>query len=360
MKLTVPEYFHRFKCIAGDCRYSCCVGWEIDIDEKTLEKFNTLPGIEGEELRASINYDGDTPCFYTSGNRCVHLRDDGLCELICRHGEEILSDICREHPRYYTTLGEVTYGGVGMTCEAACELILTERDGHKYTTTDTDDAEYGECDEELSDDAMRLHSELVSILAERGGPLADRLFEVITRTAALAGRIDERDYSTLIGRAGKRSDDLPREASDATVDRISPCSDGCLSVIFDLLSSLEYMGDDLPTLYESIKSVSDGGCVANFKEYEPYLTNAALYFLDRYMPVAAADGDLLGTLALTLISVFILSHAFSRTDGTLTELVDAAKTWSSEVEYCEENVDEIRASAEDILPTLIFLILNAK
>lgn len=360
MKLVVPEYFYRFRCIAGDCRDSCCVGWEIDIDEKTLEKINTLPGIEGEKLRASINYSGDAPCFCMSGERCVHLRRDGLCELICRYGEEILSDICREHPRYYTTLGDTAYGGVGMTCEAACELILTERGEHRYTATDGYDAEYEECDAELAAEIMRLHTELVSILTERDRPLADRLSDVIRRTATLAGELDERDYSALIGGAEQSSENMSEEPSDGIGEQIEPSTDTCLSVVFDLLSGLEYMKNDLLTLYESIKSASGEGRVANFGVYEPYLTNALLYFLDRYMPIAASDGDLLGTLTLALTSAFVLFHAFSRTDGTLVSIVDAAKLWSSEIEYCEENVDKIRASAENILPTLIPLLISAQ
>ncbi len=360
MKLVVPEYFHSFKCIAGDCRDSCCVGWEIDIDAKTLEKFDTVPGMDGKMLRESVDRSSDVPCFHTVCGRCVHLRRDGLCELICRWGDGMLCDICREHPRYYTTLGDVTYGGLGMTCEAACELILTERGDHSYSVTNGYDAEYEECDGELADRIMQLHGELARLLCERERPLVDRLAGVISRTTRLAEAIDERDYSLMLyGSAQYGGNASGTEPTAETVRPLSRCGSGFTDLL-DLLSELEYMSDVLPTLYGEIKTASDGERVANFGDFDSYLTNVALYFLDRYFPVAAADGDLLGTLALTLTSVFVLSHAFSRTDGALTSLVDAAKCWSSEIEYCEENVDAIRASAEEILPTLITLILNAK
>ena len=36
--LTVyPDYYSAFRCIAGACKHSCCIGWEIDIDEESLE-----------------------------------------------------------------------------------------------------------------------------------------------------------------------------------------------------------------------------------------------------------------------------------------------------------------------------------
>ena len=34
MKGCRPEYYDRFRCIAGACKDSCCIGWEIDVDEE--------------------------------------------------------------------------------------------------------------------------------------------------------------------------------------------------------------------------------------------------------------------------------------------------------------------------------------
>ena len=39
MKLYAPAYYKNFKCIADKCEHSCCVGWEIDIDKETLDKY---------------------------------------------------------------------------------------------------------------------------------------------------------------------------------------------------------------------------------------------------------------------------------------------------------------------------------
>ena len=32
-----PDFYDRFRCRAAACRHSCCKGWEIDIDENTLD-----------------------------------------------------------------------------------------------------------------------------------------------------------------------------------------------------------------------------------------------------------------------------------------------------------------------------------
>ena len=39
MKVTVPDYYKDFKCIAGACEDTCCAGWQIVIDKKTLKKY---------------------------------------------------------------------------------------------------------------------------------------------------------------------------------------------------------------------------------------------------------------------------------------------------------------------------------
>ena len=54
MIVRVPDYFSEFSCIAGDCKDSCCLGWEIDIDDKSYEYYKTIGGAFGEMLRKNI------------------------------------------------------------------------------------------------------------------------------------------------------------------------------------------------------------------------------------------------------------------------------------------------------------------
>ena len=39
MKLRIPDYYDSFQCIAGDCTDSCCIGWELDIDEESYAAY---------------------------------------------------------------------------------------------------------------------------------------------------------------------------------------------------------------------------------------------------------------------------------------------------------------------------------
>ena len=44
MILRTPSFYKNFKCIAGACPDSCCQGWEVDADEKSLEYYKTISG----------------------------------------------------------------------------------------------------------------------------------------------------------------------------------------------------------------------------------------------------------------------------------------------------------------------------
>lgn len=39
MQITKPDYYNKFSCIAGDSPDTCCAGWQIMIDEKSLKKY---------------------------------------------------------------------------------------------------------------------------------------------------------------------------------------------------------------------------------------------------------------------------------------------------------------------------------
>ena len=139
MNLLAPKYYLDFSCIAYQCKHSCCIGWEIDVDEKTMKKYSSLEGEYSENIRNSIEIE-DTPHFKLAENeRCPHLNEKGLCNIILNCGEDCLCDICREHPRFYNFTNAGKEVGVGMSCEAACKLILNSDDFDEFIVLSEDD-----------------------------------------------------------------------------------------------------------------------------------------------------------------------------------------------------------------------------
>ena len=93
MKLFAPSYYKNFKCIADKCKHSCCIDWEIDIDESTQKLYSELCGGYGEKIKSSITGDGIAHFKLCENNRCPHLDNNGLCKIITEYGEDYLCEI---------------------------------------------------------------------------------------------------------------------------------------------------------------------------------------------------------------------------------------------------------------------------
>lgn len=127
MQIIVPDYYKNFKCIAQKCKHSCCIGWEIDIDPDTLDFYLNIQGKWRKRFKKSISLDGEAPHFITDEKgRCPFLNKNGLCDIISElGGEESLCQICYDHPRFYNYFGSREEIGLGICCEAAAKLILS-------------------------------------------------------------------------------------------------------------------------------------------------------------------------------------------------------------------------------------------
>ena len=125
MEEIFPNYYKKFKCIADRCKHSCCIGWEIDIDDDTKEYYESLEGDFAEKLRERIKGE---PAHFTlcADGRCPFLNKEGLCDIIIELGEDSLCDICFLHPRFSNVYEDFIETGLGLCCEEAVRVILGE------------------------------------------------------------------------------------------------------------------------------------------------------------------------------------------------------------------------------------------
>ena len=343
MKLVAPRYYESFRCKGGKCKSNCCIGWEIDIDSRTLEKYSRARGALGEKIRKSISRSGEVSHFcLKEDERCPHLNSDNLCDIIIGLGEEYLSDICREHPRYYLTLGDTVYGGVGLSCEAAAELILGEKTPHGYREYSIEGFEPEECDAELCDVVLSYRKRIADGAARARSPL-----ELLATSAELAlmlqGEIDGEKIEV---------DPLTCHETGEIYKELSK-----------IFGELEYMKDGLYTrLCTSFESMgaSDGcssaeGAVLS-EELRLQLSNIFIYFIDRYLPYAVCDGDAVGAVFLAALSYAAICSVIVKEGRDPEGLLRLAVDYSAEIEYSEENVERIKSSATaellSLLPTL--------
>ena len=128
MRVRVPDYFDGFSCLAGACPHSCCIGWEVVLDEDTVRRYQQLPGALGERLRDAMALDGEDVCFPLDGGRCPFLNQENLCDIHCALGPEATSVTCREHPRFIEDYGPFQEITLSAACPKANELLLGSRD----------------------------------------------------------------------------------------------------------------------------------------------------------------------------------------------------------------------------------------
>lgn len=62
MRYRKPQFYDNFHCIAGDCPDTCCAGWQILIDQESLEKYSSVNTDFGTRLLNSIDWYHASAC----------------------------------------------------------------------------------------------------------------------------------------------------------------------------------------------------------------------------------------------------------------------------------------------------------
>lgn len=133
----MPQYLE-FKCVGGDCPYTCCGGgWVIDVDEKTDAFYKTCDGEFGELLnKCVIRKDGKAQMGLINGC-CALLSPDGLCNIQIAYGAEHLCDTCKNYPCMGRSRGALYISYMTPSCpEVARELLERKQPLHMMKKND--------------------------------------------------------------------------------------------------------------------------------------------------------------------------------------------------------------------------------
>lgn len=297
-KQTVyPSYYHQFRCIADRCRHSCCIGWEIDVDDRTLAYYDTLKGPIAQRIHDSICHDG-TPHFRLGeGERCPFLNEKGLCDMILTLGEDALCEICAQHPRFYNSYENVTEAGLGLCCEAAADLILRDSAPFSLQGFDLNSAHYTEDEREL----LSLRSELIALMQDRSLSLKERHARMLARMDCQMPVRSIKDWAGVY---------LDLERLDA----------GWTA----LLCRLQKEG------------IEDAYRTAE-KEHSVALEQLTVYFLYRHFSAAESLEEAQALLMFSVLSTQMVMALLSL-QGNQEDITEYARMYSSEIEYSDENV----------------------
>ena len=306
MKTYAPNYYEKFRCIAGECRHSCCIGWDVYIDDETLEKYDTLGGETGKVLRSQLTEKEDGVCLaMCEGGKCPMLNTQGLCQIILEHGESYISEICREHPRFYNFFSDRTEVGLGLSCEEAARIILSQEEKTELTVVSEDEAE----EEELWDDEADIlvkRAQIFDALQNRGESLSARAEKMLSVCGA----------------------HFPEKTAAEWAE---------------IFRSLEMLDESWA---DALDMLEHADMSAEMEELALPLEQLLVYFVYRHTPEAADERDFAARVAFahlgfTVIRALCAAKKAASGKCTLAYLCDFARRYSAEIEYSPENTYEL-------------------
>ena len=282
-----PNYYNKFKCIADKCNHSCCIGWEIDIDVDTMDIYNSLNTPMGEKIRNNI--EGDIPHFkLTKDERCPFLNEKGLCDIILECGDGAISDICYLHPRFSNFYSSFTETGLGLCCEEAVRIILSEKEKFQIKLPE----------------GIRLNEKEKTFFEKR-----QKVFDVL------------------------------QDRSKSIIERFNTLGEFEFSLtnLCKLYLSLERLDEKWTEEINNVKDYIPKGEV--FNEYEIFFEQLAVYFVFRYLNPDLNEYEFNSRIRFTLMSCYFIGAMCEKTGSYFGKMQDIVRMYSSEIEYSEENLE---------------------
>ena len=296
MKEYVLSYYPNFKCIAGDCKHTCCAGWEMNIDRETLSEYKAKRQ-DYTALESGIDFKKSKFKADKSG-RCAFLNDKNLCEIIINLGEQSLCQVCRDHPRFRSFFDDRIELGLGFCCETATKMILSF-DGKIEPVLVCDDNKENPLNFNHKN-ILEFREKALAILQDRSVGIDDRINQVLTLCKA---DFKEKDFSKLI----------------------------------KLFLSFERLDKGWAKRIKMLKKTPFSTLTDKEICAEQFLVNGIyrhLYNAEDTVSVRAI------TLSLVL-SLFVIINIAKNEQKTKENLVDIVRAFSAEVEYSQNNLDKL-------------------
>ena len=179
MQITAPDFYKKFSCIAGECPATCCAGWQIVIDEKSLTRYSRHKGPFANRLKNDINWKEHV--FRQYHHRCAFLNEENLCDIYTEAGPDMLCDTCRKYPRHIEEFEGLRELSLSLSCPEAARLLLSRQEPISFITKEKPSSEetYDSFDYLLFTELMDTRDQMFSILQDRNIPLNARLLKFL-------------------------------------------------------------------------------------------------------------------------------------------------------------------------------------
>ena len=312
MKEYFLSYYPKFTCIAGDCKHTCCAGWEIQIDQNSLDRYIKEQSDFGKVLKEGINYKKSQ--FKRDKNkRCALLNDKGLCELITNLGEASLCQVCKDHPRFRSFFSDRTEVGLGFCCEQATRIILSYKDKIKPILSVEDESQQDLSFLEKS--VLSFREKVLLIIQDKSLSIEQKVDKLLQQNnVSLAKNYFSKTLKTFL--------------SFEKIDK---------------------------NWTAKLKQIKRGKTPFTFLEkhhqiFENFLTNEVYRHVSCAEDVSEAIIKLVGiVICAKVVSAMINLKEQEDNSATFEDIVDIVRQYSAEVEYSEKNLNKLFKFASKII-----------
>ena len=332
MKLYAPEYYKEFHCIADKCKNNCCkAGWEIDIDDATADLYSKVPDQFGKKLKQNIDFKNSNHFILDKHGICPFLNDRNLCEIYIHLGADSLCQICTDHPRYYEWFGDTKECGIGLCCEEAARIILSQNKPFTTYEIEVPAETTDEYDRNLYFYLHKSRSKIISYINNETTALNSGIRNILWYAYTIQQNID----SDLL------DDEDIFEVSSNSGSSIKPILEFFLALEPNNDTWITYLKDCINLYDNSFKEITD--FEKNNTQINKYLKNISIYFIWRYFLKGTFDGEVLSKIKLMAISIAVLKYLFfcnwvQSHNLTLDDCIDITRRYSEEIEYSEDNL----------------------
>lgn len=314
MKIRKPEYFHHFRCIAGDCPDSCCKEWEVDVDSAAAAFYRDLEGPLGDRLRQVLTDTEDGILMRIEDGRCPMWRQDGLCRIQAELGHDALCQVCREFPRLRHDYGNFVEYGLELSCPEAARLILTA--SHTMAEEDMPGGEVPEYDTDAMNVLLESRTAVLAFLEHTCLPFNEALAVLLLYGYEVQSWLDGGEPAVL-------------DAEDCLAVAKKHAASGNREHLLDFFRGLEIL---TPLWKERLSKP-----VHTLSWHTGFLP-LAKYFVGRYWLQAVSDYDLIGRVKLLICACLLICHLGG-------DFIQTAQLFSKEIENDPDNLESILDAA---------------
>ena len=301
--------------------------------KKLLNYIKVFVGDFGCKLQQNIQFENPSHFILDKHRNCPFLNNEKLCEIYINLGEKSLCKICAEHPRYYEWFNEVKECGIGLCCEEAARIILSQREPFKTYEIEIPIEETNEYDEQVYAYLRKAREKIISYLDNSDIPFNNRICNVLWYSNVIQQNLD----SELL--------------DDEDIIDVHTTVKPQIQEILKIFLTLEYNKMEWKNYIEHCINVYANCSEERVRKFnspnsqiDDYLKNVAIYFIWRYFLKGTFDFEILSKVKLMVISIAVIRcmlfcEWLENEDISLEQCINIVKNYSEEIEYSEENLE---------------------